>query len=96
MIEEKLKQLEPRCKGENKQQGGHEGRGWGPPDGGVVGTPFTASVVVTPSGCCWTGPGSTPGASTHLQEEPLHHGPLTLVVSSLTAVNTSRPAAVSG
>lgn len=34
MIEEKLKQLEPRCEGENEQQGGHKGRGWGPPDGG--------------------------------------------------------------
>lgn len=42
------------------------------------------------------GPGSMPGASIHLQEEPLHHGPLTLVVSSLKAVNTGRPAAVSG
>lgn len=33
MIEEKLKQPEPRREGENEQQGGHKGRGWGHPDG---------------------------------------------------------------
>ena len=52
---EKLQQLEPRCEGENEEQGGPEGGGRGSPDGGGVGTPFTASVLVTPTGCCWAG-----------------------------------------